>query len=64
MPHRGKRNQPAYVTFVAEEIARLRGEPLATIAHATSENFFRLFRIPAGDDATRVGAHVSPSRCS
>jgi TatD DNase family protein len=47
MPHRGKRNQPAYVAFVAEEIARLRGEPLATIAHATSENFFRLFRVPA-----------------
>lgn len=47
VPHRGKRNQPAWVRHVAEEIARLRGLPLAAIATATSDNFFRLFRIPA-----------------
>jgi TatD DNase family protein len=46
VPHRGKRNQPAWVRHVAEEIARLRDAPVATIAAATSENFFRLFRIP------------------
>jgi TatD DNase family protein len=45
-PHRGKRNHPALVVHVAEEIARLRGVPLETIAQATSTNFFRLFRIP------------------
>jgi TatD DNase family protein len=45
VPHRGKRNEPAYVPFVAGEIARLRGEPLETIAHATSTNFFRLFGV-------------------
>jgi len=45
VPHRGKRNQPAYVVHVAEEIARLRDEPLDAIAAATSDNFFRLFRI-------------------
>ncbi len=44
MPYRGKLNQPAWVVHVAEEIARLRGEPLERIAEATSENFFRLFR--------------------
>jgi TatD DNase family protein len=43
VPHRGKRNQPAWVRHVAEEIARLRGVPLAAIAAATSDNFFRLF---------------------
>lgn len=47
MPHRGKRNQPAYVKHVAEEIARLRGVPLAEIEAATTQNFCRLFRIPA-----------------
>lgn len=43
VPHRGKTNEPAYVRHVAEEIARLRDEPLETIAQATTENFFRLF---------------------
>jgi len=44
-PHRGKRNQPAWVAHVAEEIARLRDVPLADVAQATSNNFFRLFGI-------------------
>ncbi len=44
MPHRGKRNEPAYVRHVAEEIAALRGIPLETVAAATSTNFFELFR--------------------
>ena len=50
VPHRGQRNQPAYVPLVAEEIARLRGESVETIARATTDNFFRLFRIPADAD--------------
>ena len=45
VPHRGKRNQPAWVRHVAEEIARLRDVPVDTIAAATSDNFFRLFGI-------------------
>jgi TatD DNase family protein len=45
VPHRGKRNQPAWVRHVAEEIARLRDVPVETIARATSDNFFRLFKI-------------------
>jgi TatD DNase family protein len=47
VPHRGKRNQPAWVKHVAEEIARLRDVPIETIANATSANFFRLFKIDA-----------------
>ena len=43
VPHRGKPNEPAYVRHVAERIAGLRGEPLETVAEATTENFFRLF---------------------
>ncbi|HMA32090.1 MAG TPA: DNAase, partial [Casimicrobiaceae bacterium] len=38
--------QPAWVRHVAEEIARLRRVPLDAIATATTDNFFRLFRIP------------------
>ena len=45
VPYRGKRNQPAWVRYVGEAIAELRGVPVATIAHATSDNFFNLFRI-------------------
>ena len=44
VPYRGKTNQPAYVRHVAEEIARLRELPLETVAQATTDNFFRLFR--------------------
>lgn len=44
MPHRGKKNEPAWVVHVAEEIARLRSEPVEHIAAVTRENFFRLFR--------------------
>ena len=43
-PYRGKPNEPAYVHFVAEEIARLRDLPLQAVAEATTENFTRLFR--------------------
>lgn len=45
VPYRGKRNQPAYVAYVAKEIGALRGEPVEAIGEATSDNFFRLFRI-------------------
>ena len=45
VPHRGKTNQPAWVRYVAAEVARLRGVTLDEIAAATSRNFFRLFRI-------------------
>jgi TatD DNase family protein len=44
VPHRGRTNEPAWVVHVAEEIARLRNQPLETIEAATTENFFRLFR--------------------
>jgi TatD DNase family protein len=50
VPYRGKRNQPAYVAHVAAEIAQLRGMPLEALARATSDNFFRLFRIDPGTE--------------
>ncbi|MBI4741396.1 MAG: TatD family hydrolase [Betaproteobacteria bacterium] len=42
-PYRGKPNQPGYVKYVAEEIARLRGLDYEEVAAATTDNFFRLF---------------------
>lgn len=44
-PHRGKRNEPAYVPYVAAQIAQLRSVPIERVAEATSANFDRLFRL-------------------
>lgn len=46
VPFRGKLNQPAYVKYVAEGIAALRGIAVEEVAKITTANFFRLFRIP------------------
>jgi len=44
-PHRGQRNEPAYVRYVAEAVAGARGVPVEKIARATAENAARLFGI-------------------
>ena len=44
-PHRGAENEPAYVKFVAEEIARLKNISLEKVSNATTENAFRAFNI-------------------
>lgn len=44
VPYRGKTNQPAYVRYVAEEVAKLRGIDYEVLAKATTENFFKLFK--------------------
>ena len=47
-PHRGRRNEPAYVRITAQEVANLRERDLEDIARQTSENARRLFRrLPA-----------------
>jgi len=43
-PFRGKTNQPAYVKYVAQEIANLRGTNLNEVMQATTKNFFTLFK--------------------
>ena len=42
-PRRGRRNEPAYVRFVAEKLSDLREEPLAQVASQTTANAARLF---------------------
>ena len=45
VPHRGRRNEPAYVRYVAEAIARVRGEDPERVAEATTANARRAFRV-------------------
>jgi TatD DNase family protein len=44
IPYRGKRNEPAYVAKVVEQLAALRGVSAAVIGADTDRNFDRLFR--------------------
>ena len=53
-PHRGRRNEPAYVTEVARTIWNVRNLPAEEIAGVTAENFRRLFGI--SHSRTRSGA--------
>ncbi len=43
VPHRGKKNEPRFVTHVAAQVAELRGLSVEALAETTTENFFRLF---------------------
>ncbi len=43
VPHRGKRNEPAFLTHTAATIATVRGESREQIAKETTANFERIF---------------------
>jgi TatD DNase family protein len=52
-PHRGRRNEPAFVAEVARTLATVRDLPVAEVAAATAENFRRLFGF-TGDSSGRT----------
>ncbi len=43
VPHRGKKNEPAFVVETARRVAELKAVPLEALAEATSANAARLF---------------------
>ena len=45
VPHRGKRNDPGYLCYMAQKLAEIRGVSLEEIQHITTENGKRLYRI-------------------
>lgn len=54
VPYRGKRNEPAYVSYVAAQAAHIRGLTPEDIGRITSLNARRLFGIPAGDTSPKI----------
>ncbi len=46
VPHRGKRNEPAYVPLIAEVLAQVKGVTVEEVARATAENARQLFQLP------------------
>ena len=48
VPHRGKRNEPAWVNEVAAKVAEVRETEMVAIASGTTENFNRFFGLTPG----------------
>jgi TatD DNase family protein len=46
IPHRGKRNEPAYLVETLRVLAEVRGEDAGVVEAATAANTRRLFRLP------------------
>lgn len=44
VPHRGRRNEPAYVTHVADKLAEIKGWTIEETAQRTTDAFFNLFQ--------------------
>ena len=45
IPHRGKRNEPAYVKETARKIGELRGLSMEQVGEQTTRNFYKFFKI-------------------
>ncbi|MHB1673456.1 MAG: TatD family hydrolase [Acidobacteriaceae bacterium] len=52
VPNRGKRNEPAMVRRVAEQLAAVRGVNYETMSLTTTENFYRFFRLSRTGNGT------------
>ena len=51
VPHRGQRNEPAFVKEVARQIGELRGISAEEVGRQTSANFYRFFSLPESSPA-------------
>jgi len=61
VPHRGKRNEPAYTRITAEKVAELRGLTVEDIGRVTTMNAGRLFGIPLWDSSTKIAYRIRNS---
>jgi TatD DNase family protein len=46
VPHRGKRNESAYVVHVAEKLSDIKSVPLSTVEEITTKNAMKIFKLP------------------
>ncbi|OGU17189.1 MAG: radical SAM protein [Geobacteraceae bacterium GWC2_53_11] len=61
VPHRGKRNEPAYVRLAAEKLAEVKGLTLADVARITTKNAGDLFGINLWDQSTKIAYRIRNS---
>lgn len=54
VPYRGRTNSPAYVPYVAKQIAELKNVSVEEVAAATSSNFEKLFGVPASRERSHA----------
>jgi TatD DNase family protein len=55
LPYRGKRNEPAWVSRVADKLAEVRGITAEQVACSTANNFFRFFGVAPDADSSVWG---------
>ncbi len=58
VPHRGKRNEPAFVRHVAERIAAVRGLPVEKLITAIGENAERVFQLKSPVGSRQPGTRA------
>ncbi|MHB8057892.1 MAG: TatD family hydrolase [Desulfuromonadaceae bacterium] len=61
VPHRGKRNEPAYVRLAAEKVAEVKGLTLEDVARITTKNSSDLFGINLWDQSTKIAYRIRNS---
>jgi len=56
LPFRGKRNESAYIKFIAQKLSEIKNIPLGEIAEITTRNAKELFKFPTSSKQMLVGA--------
>ncbi|MGC9527157.1 MAG: TatD family hydrolase [Limnospira sp.] len=62
VPKRGKRNEPAYVKYVAERVAELRDTCRSSLSQQTTRNACQLFGLSLPEDSQKSKSHAFKSQ--